>query len=588
MKMLLKIIFAISLISLIACDTSCTLSTMAKARVSASTCFAKVQNIICSMSQAEQDLWAEANGNATSPYCFDCSSINKASLKTAIKGHAAQVGDLIGTHNKDDRSKLKCLFQTINNQTSNTSHTEGQDVATSMAKGGVAFGNCSAHFIVDSVNHLIDRRRILCAAESDMDSMIGSTDSSGNALDFAFNTTEAQEIVSKFIDFFTCSSSYASSMQNAAAEAQNIIANDPKCKASARLLQTSSSSSSSQNPQMAPGSRALNASVYVADIKSIATAKATAAYTNLATKVTASFNSTTPINCMEGGLPKFLSGINQASDLVQYLGKSVDCSNDFLLVITNGQATCEGTCASGFPITITTKSSAINFPTDYYFASGCASSARFVYGEFTNPSDSLVYTFLAYHKDNDNFNSNSICGARNQQCRPPKNDTASIPSDCPEAQMNSACKNSMIRNCQASGYSSDSSLNQFTLPSACDYVSQGVSVTDSTFVQNCLEFIVGNFINHLELNSNNVQDVASILNDNQSSSTGRRLSSGSVSIVNSDPTKEDTSYFSSVMLSNSDISVDSSLSAASSQLSTSPGSYITVSFVVLMVIALLF
>jgi len=468
---------------------------------------------------------------------------------------------------------------------------------------------------------------------------------------------EANTIVTSFLNFFQAKTADLAAMTNEISTMTDVIANAPSCAAPAarlRLLQTATTASGStpaptnttasgsapaptnatasgSGPKPSGSAAGPNASgkgpsganpnkgktlgadltTYVNTVITSATALKTTGATDLVTRLTNSFiSSTTTLNCQPGGFEKFFAGVSNSTNSFATIRRNISPANtkceatgDYVFFLQNNAATCEGAC-SGFTTVPLTFTDATQVPSSYYFAAGCASGAKFVYGYWSDSANvSTMYTSFKYMNQNIRFNSEQRCLAKAKGCVPGGAQTGGNAADgkCATDSLNDKCKKGINDKCKSSGLASVTVTPDSALPTACDFISQGVDKTDATFVQTCFTWIAKlyfkrsvSFSPEQIANDNNVANAAT--------ATLRYLQDSSVSIV---PTTSDVSLtsssatvFATSTLTATDVTVDGSTPTSVGSVdaglaevnaaATGNSAYLKISAVLILVFALLF
>lgn len=599
--------------------SQCTLTTSAQARVGNSTCFAELQNIIACFPPLEQDIWAQANlQNTNSSLCFDCSYV-QSQVKNAHKNYTNSLGEKIGKSQKNKRTAIACFkaFAANGNLTSGEKSDLDKSINTILSNQ-MSGGQSAAQLLLNVQNVFINRRRMLCVPTAIRNSMVNSRDSSGNILDFKYNEDEAGKVVEAFLNFFQSKTADMATMANEISTMTDIVANSQNCLSTneatsptSRLLQNLTSllnnTNISGNPK--PKGKAFGSDIptYVNDIISNANNLNKVGATDLVSRIQTSFGLSTmtspfPLNCQPGGMEKILGNINANSttvykDLVKFLNPSGKCNTTMIYYIQNGIISCEGNCGN-FTSQILTFKDQTKVPTNYYFALGCAGNSKFVYGTWSDlTSPSTIYTtFRYYGAKNANFNFDQRCLSKAAGCIPGGLQTGgnNLDGACGTKMMKGACQTDLNEKCGKAGLANVTYVPTNTYPQACDFLSQEMSSTDSEFVRKCFSWIAKTFFKRSMVfnpeNLNNDLLLAMALSGTNSSSL-RFLQDSNVAIVpmSSDASAQ-TTMFSNNLLSSSDVIVDGSTSTSLSSTtnaladvnSASEGSFINISFLVLL------
>jgi hypothetical protein len=671
--------------------TQCTLTSNAQLRLSASTCFSELQNIIACLPPQEQDVWAQANAqNTNTTVCFDCSYVS-SSLKNVQKNYANSLSQKIEAKAKDKRSATACFKSFAKSTLGATEQSTIDSSLNTIVSNQKKSGQTTAALIMNVQNVFINRRRMLCLPNAQRSAMVNSKDASGNILDFKYNSDEANTIVTNFLSFFEAKTADLAAMANEVSSMTDIIANSATCAATTasrlRLLQTATATTTTTTPATTSGSapaptttatttattsgtapasgsspapmgtnstasgnapasgsspapmgtnstasgnapasgkgpsganpnkgKSLGADLttYVNTVITSANTLKTTGALDLASRLSASFiSSTTTLNCQPGGFEKFFSRIASTTNSFQTIKKALNPSNtkcdatgDYVYFLQNNNVSCEGTC-SGFTTVALSFTDATQIPSTYYFAAGCAGGAKFIYGTWSDlAKPTTIYTSFKYLNQNIRFNSEQRCLSKAAGCVPGGAQTGGNAADgqCATASMNDKCKTGINDKCKNSGLANVTVTPTNSLPTACDYVTQGVEKTDATFVQTCFTWIAKTFFRRsMTFSPEQISNDNTIASAASATTTLRYLQDSSVSIV---PVASDVSLTSSTAnvfatstLSTSDVVVDGStptstgsVDAGLAEVNTAAnnsGAYMKMSALIMLVLALL-
>ena len=295
----------------------------------------------------------------------------------------------------------------------------------------------------------------------------------------------------------------------------------------------------------------------------------------MANRLQTSYDGVTALNCLPGGIQKFISNVSNAIKDKTFILKLANASNkcsgsNVVYYITNGSVTCEGSCATFEQITLSFVDITL-VPTSYYFTAGCAGSNIFTYGTFSDLTTfTTIYTTFNYKGTGVLFNSEKRCLQKAIGCVPGGTMTGgnALDGQCALDTMTAKCKNDLNSKCKASGLSNQTIPVPTTLPKNCDYVTQGLYPTSDDFVTSCFKWIANTYfkrsvtISTVQLQNN------TILATNIDQQAFRILQNDYAMVV---PVADDVSTtvttFSDVQLSSSDVTVDGSTSTSAGSVS---------------------
>lgn len=592
-----KLLCLFGIIFLVSCQTNstvtqdtlnpdCKLSTAAEARVTSSPCFAELKTVISCMPLQEQDLWANANAkNTNTTKCFDCSLV-KNSMKDSFKKNADGLAQKMTQQANEKRKSLSCFASfaksTLTSDDINSINSSLQTIVANQKKNGQA----AAQMLQGVSNVFIGRRRLLCMPNAARAKLSVNDAAAGTVKDFVYNLDDATRIVNAFLGFMQTKISTISSIANEVSSMSNVVANSANCASTAagllRYLQStpapasgsttpsgsslpaSGASASAPKPSgSGPNPGKVNGKSLGADVTGAVTTVSTAISALKSTgaldfvqRISNSFNGAAQ-NCQPSGFNNFASNLNLSgtakSTLLNLIKLNSLCQADAIYILSNGNLSCEGSCGSFTTVQLAfvdvTKT-----PQSYYFASGCATGKRFIYGTWSDlTTPSTIYTTFVYDK----VNSDKRCLAKAAGCVPGGKMTGGNPSDgaCAGSSMNKKCGDGLNKKCSDSGLASQVSPPPEGLPYGCDAAAQGLDATSEAFIANCFKFIAKSFIRRsLSFSPDKLVSDSTV-----TETPARILQESDATII---PVSQDTSIssneFVDVTLTSTDVQVDGS------------------------------
>jgi hypothetical protein len=560
-------------------------------------CFNKIQSIIACLSPCEQELWVTAyNNNKDTDKCFDCSTMNKESLKACNVKNINSIAEKALSNYSHLRKSLSCLkgFQEdiFNTQIGNIVSQQNTS------------SQCFKNLLSTIANVNIRRKKFLCATNAQISANTLSTDSTGQILQFKYTSEDANQLVSSFTSYADCKANLTSTVTSAIFTITEQAINSTECAVpvvGTRLLEdTTTIKTVTQNVPMKGYSLA-------SDVNDIFDALVTEAsdFPELTNALKAGKASIADgVVCDPSVIPLLFSNIQQTEEnqknniknIYEFTRSIIPCDVQsghaiYVISVSNNSIKCTGACPEGLTnISFKWVSESNAPPSSYSIFAGCLKGAKYFYASITNSKAQNIIQ-LRYNKGNTKFDLASQCQQKSKECLPGSDKATE--SNCPQNKLNEDCMNSLNQKCKASGLAQllqnlvpDSAA---TKPPACQSVDLSLQVTAkaSREVINCLQFINNNVVKGLSTDIAKVADL-----DNQVLSSANVITSSlrylqSVSDFINDDVSLLPDYFREIAtISETDVSVNLNRNAASDFNNYSSGKYVNANVLILALILL--
>lgn len=566
-------------------QSECKLTNAAKARQTASTCFANLANVIACLSQEEQNLWAKANAdNTDETRCFKCDSA-KSEIKTAVKGEVKSHADTFTNKAKDQRRGVGC-FKSFEGDLDSNGQTDLDKKLNFVVSNQLEAGKCQAALLKNVGNLLIKRKRLFCAKTSEYSGLV--YEQTQSKIDsFKFNSEEASSLVDNFLTFFECQSNQAAAYANGVQSIVDTFSNSNTCKKPSSTLrgldEIHEEHDHDVNDFKPPGGLDVNVDdneeltplviepsatgefdytsslTVLKDYADARNAEGDDTLKKIYDKIVLTFNGVNPIKCNPSALNRLISQIsndNVKSKKLKDDFKAIrTCETQVLHVVTDGSAVCHS-CEDNTAFTLAFKDSKM-VASKYYLSFGCNAESKdfFIYAQIQDlKSSDVSYSSILFRTSNKLVDSNFNCNNKLEKCVPGSNN-----SSCNK--LNDSCKKKLDDKCKETKLTDFIETTNKVYPPDCDYVALGLDRNSDAFINACAFFLSSNFLEvSLTFHPENLAESNKIVESaTQAYTPPTRILQGAnfVIDIDEDPTTAYT-IFNDVVLTSSDVSVDGS------------------------------